>query len=958
MSEAHGGESGEEIYDALRALREEPYGKARSARTEELVDTAERLGQDEALVAALLELLTAYEYGDEVRKAPVLFNRILGLYKDKPDAFDDWGAHRLFWCFKWITSALLSVPEIPLATIERWIGLMREHYTAAGKPMQAVHTSRYRLAAHTGTGVTTAYELWITRPRDEFSDCEACEARMRGAYWLTRGDDARALREWQPVLDGVLGCAEEPAATISRALLPLVRVGRAEEAVSFHRSGYRATKGKAAMDGEVSRHLEFLALTGNTARGLELLAENRGRFDSDTDAHNRLTFLGGVMVLLNQVVALDAQTPVPGPGGRTYPAAELLADIAAQTDDLAGQFDERNGTTWQGDLLRARRARQPLTDEPLPLGVRVATDVAATPAVVHTVPVEPLPEQFETLLAEAREALANERPETERLWLAVADRVTQAEADGLLRAELADREAFRLIAKRSWVEAAEKLHEAAAQFEKAAEPGRAVSRRARAAWCAFMQAESEQAVSWDELDAVLADADDLRKAARISPEDYVIVLHSRAAAAMRASAEAADEDATAQARERTDREIEAFRSTAVQTAVLSRAAVATAMAGTVLARDGQFKEALVRVDAAIALGEQAQRPWILPRFLGQRGQLLNRLGRLDEAAAELHRSLALHNEWPDADFDEAGIFMELARNRLHADDARTAIAHLTTAAAKFDRRGDDVAAANARAMLGDALLRADRQSDAIAVFESLLDEPAEAELIPQQRAQIRLELGRALIEQDEPRSAAEVFARLADFIAPWPNEPIHTLVACELGAALYAARLWEQADAAMDRALATHAESANPAAICVMLRVGAEATYRHFGPAGTERALDLLRRADEINLATEEIEGQYRRWPETGQNANLRTRALASVNRDEEALAAADAAIAAWRLGGREAIGPLAEATRVAAILEGVRLERRTKAAARLRPVIASSRDAGHEQAVTILSKLLADLGG
>ncbi len=115
MSEGLGAQSEQEIYDALNELREEPYGTARSARTEELVEAAERFELDEALPMAMLELLTAYEFGNELRKAPVLFSRLLRLYQDKPESFDEWSEHRLFWCFKWITWALLCLPEIPLA---------------------------------------------------------------------------------------------------------------------------------------------------------------------------------------------------------------------------------------------------------------------------------------------------------------------------------------------------------------------------------------------------------------------------------------------------------------------------------------------------------------------------------------------------------------------------------------------------------------------------------------------------------------------------------------------------------------------------------------------------------------------------------------------------------------------------------------------------------------------------
>ena len=145
MSEARGPQTEQDIYDALGQLQEAPFGTARSARTEELVDAAERLELAEALPTAMLELLGAYEFGNELRKAPVLFSRILKLYGERPETFDEWSEHRLFWCFKWITWALLCVPELPLPVVEGWIEKMREHYVAAGKPLQAVHTSRFHL---------------------------------------------------------------------------------------------------------------------------------------------------------------------------------------------------------------------------------------------------------------------------------------------------------------------------------------------------------------------------------------------------------------------------------------------------------------------------------------------------------------------------------------------------------------------------------------------------------------------------------------------------------------------------------------------------------------------------------------------------------------------------------------------------------------------------------------------
>jgi tetratricopeptide (TPR) repeat protein len=949
MSDGSAVQSVQELYEALDELREAPYGTARTARAEELVETAERLGFDEALPAAMLELLTAYEYGTEIRKAPVLFSRVLKLHQDKPETFDDWAEHRLFWCFKWITWALVCLPEIPLATIEGWIENMRQHYLAAGKPLHAVHSSRFQLAAHLGSGVDAAYEQWATRPRDEFSDCEACEARVRGVYWANRGNHARALTEWEPVLQGKVGCAEEPASTMSHALISLVREGRPEDAASLHRSGYRAAKTQVGMDAQVGRHLEFLALTGNAARGLELLAENRHRFASTTDPFNQLTFLDGVRVLLTRLVAQGAaEAPVAGPDGHAYTVQSLLDEVAGQSDAIARRFDERNGTTCQGDFHRERCAREPLTSEPLPLGMRVAPVAAAPTAPV--VPTAKIAQDFATLLAEARESFRLARPDHDALWDAVAARATEQDLDDRLRAELTDRLASKHIAKEEWDEAAELTRQSAELFDAANLPGRAVARRSRAEWCAFVAAEQGSEPSWAGFHTLRATADSLLGDERIAPEDYVGVWHSSAAAALKVLLSANEETFDA-ALSRFESENAGLLDAATRLEVPSRAAVAEAMRSNSLAARGEIEQALVAIESAIGYAELTQRPWSLPHYLAPQGHLLNMLNRFDEAAQALHSALRLAAEWPDPGFKLANVQMELAQNRLFADDLDAAISHLTSVASKFDQQGSPVAAANARAMLGQALLRAGRRTDGVSVLESLLTEDGEARLEQPQRAQLRLDLGRALMEQDEPRAAAEILAQLADFVADWPDQSVHTLIAGELVCALYGARLWEPGEKAIERALTAHDAAPNPAMVGKMLRTAAEAEYENRGDQGIERALELLRRADEVNEATEETDGRYRRWPEAALNADLRTLALARAGRHEEALAAAEQAIAAWTVGGDEVVGEYAQAMLNAAITEATQLGRPKQAVARLSVAITRCRSVGHEQAVAVLTR-------
>jgi tetratricopeptide (TPR) repeat protein len=959
-----GEQSAQEIYDALRKLRDDPYGPARSARTEELVETADQLGDDEALAAALLALVDAYEYGSESPKVPVVFARALKLYDANPAAFDDNEVHRLYWYFKWVTTALISVPEVPLDTIRAWTEQIRTRYRAAGHRLHAVYAARYAIAWHTGLDLDGAYEAWSTRPRDTFSDCEACEARRRGRYWAARGDDARALAEWAPALEGNPACSEEPAATIAEALLPLVRTGRFDEAASFHRSGYRLTRAKISATVEVGRHLEFAALTGNTPRAIELLAENRGRFDAALGPATALDFLTGVRVLLTRLAADGAgEIPVPGPPGTTHTVTSLLAWVTEQTDSITARFDARNGTSHLGDTHRARYAQLPLLAEPLPLGLRsVLPGISGVPvAAAGPAPAarQPVPEDFPALLAKAREASLVGRPDGDDLWDAVAERVAEADLDYLLRGELAARHAFTAIRQKDWATVREQFDAARDQFLAAGEPGRAASALARAAWSSGMATKGES-VPWDELDRALAEADALLADRRITPDQYTTVLQCRAIAMSIPffGRSAGAPEPTAEQRERYMGEILAMRGAGLRLGALHRAALGAMMAANALGVDGRIDEAIAELRQAVTLFDQSDRPWLLPAALCQLGGALVQTGVFEEAAGLLRRGLALAAEWPDRDFDPSQALEMLAEACRRSGDNAEAARHYTALAARFDRDGEPLAAAAARSMLGQVLVQADRAADAVAVLESLLGEEAEAQLNPKQRGQVRLDLGRGLNTLGEHSAAAEVYLWLADYIADWEDHSIRTMVLCELTISLAAAGMHDEARAAADRALAAHAIEPRSAMVCDMLRTCAETTFNTRGAASIDEVLNYLRQSDEVNEATAEAEGVYQRWPERAQNAGMRARALANTERYEEALAASEQAVSAWQTGGDPAFSRLAEATRIAAVIEGYRLGRREQARERIVPMIASCHVAGLERQAARLEKLLADLAG
>ena len=388
-----------------------------------------------------------------------------------------------------VATPCASCPTIPLASLRQWLTEMRDRYEKAGLGLQPYYGQAYQLAAHVGEDTALAYELWAGRARTRLSDCEACEICERALYHLAAGDDERALRTWEPVLAGKESCQEEPARSlVVRAAAPAAhRPDR--PARELHLVGYRGCRRNPAMSGEVGRHLEFCALTGNEARGLELLAENRNLFDEVDSPLDQLDFLTGVEVLLQRVELLGhGELPAAGYAGRTWTVAGLRAEVRGRADDLAARFDARNGTTTHTDRRRARLDRAPLLDAlELTLRTRSLDDVA--PAAPVAAPASrtaaAVPDALPELILQARKLEEQGHPDAQacfaRLRTLVAARdYTHPDDPAVgplvrLRADLLADEATRAADKDEFADAAALNEEAAALYDDASEPGHAAS---------------------------------------------------------------------------------------------------------------------------------------------------------------------------------------------------------------------------------------------------------------------------------------------------------------------------------------------------------------------------------------------------------------------------------------------------------------------------------------------------
>ncbi|WP_369364141.1 tetratricopeptide repeat protein [Streptomyces sp. CG4] len=835
-------------FDALRRAladnAEQPEGPARNARAEQLLAAAEGLNIPLAVIEALGHQLKVYNYSSEKGKMFVPFARLLRMWDERPEDFDEYEAHSLHWVFKWMSAGMLDQPHIPLASIEKWLGEMAHRYRLAGYSERAVHGAEFSVAEHIGdlARAERAYAAWLAADRDAMADCHACELHGQGTWQVTRGRDTEALELWRPVLEGEFACAHEPHTVLASSLAPLLRLGRVDEARGHHLRGFRLVRPMESMRGAYADHVEFCALTGNEARALELLAERPAYFTDTGQPRSRLDFLAVVALLMDRLAELGlAGQRVPGPAGRAWTAAELAGHARAEALELAEQFDRRNGTAYVGERTRARMAQRPLADR-LPLGVRTVrpAPVAAPPVP----PAPPAPEAADSpglpaLLAEARRLSESLLPHALEAWAAAAQAAEGVELEPRDGAELTDHEAMA-----RGPEGVELFERAAALYTEAGDLGEALAARARGAYVRALTGEVDAALEavtglYDEALALYADeATGLRQTAS--------VVMSRARILMRCVHEGFAQADGAEGLSRAEQAVREVLALvggrgADDVRLAARDAEARGMLAelALLRGDGGRAAELFRraVDGYLSAGL----PWFAVEYEAQLAALAQQAG--DLAGAERALRSALEHGGPYLEpVGRAQLHLQLAELVGGRGEVAEAAEHAWQAAHWADEAGASGTLGGwARQQLGGLLLRQDRCAEAAEVLESALADLSAETHGDGAVVQARWWLGDCLSELGDHRAAAEHRLRAAEIARLWPEQQDHATLAHLAGESLSKAGLVEEADQAYARAGELWLALGNAPFRVRSLRARGWLALR--GDGGAEDARELMARA-------------------------------------------------------------------------------------------------------------------
>jgi hypothetical protein len=280
---------------------------------------------------------------------------------------------RLLWLYKWVAEHAHKFPLVTKAQIDNMFADMARRYEEAALSMRAIYSLRTRAALEMGdvAGAKKDFKRWIDAEEDGSEDCPACELNSYVEFLLWRGEAEAAIDKAKPLLAGKMRCAEVPGITHSLLLVPLLKLGRGEQAAKGHKASCKQMRENRKFIGYAGQHLQYLALIDDFTPAVKLL-ESRLAWALETrNGQDELQFLLGARLLLARLAAAgrkQIKLLLPPTFEHTredgqYVTGELAEKFLTMAKDVATQFDRRNGTDRYARIVKESEALIPFDAE-------------------------------------------------------------------------------------------------------------------------------------------------------------------------------------------------------------------------------------------------------------------------------------------------------------------------------------------------------------------------------------------------------------------------------------------------------------------------------------------------------------------------------------------------------------------------------------------------------------------
>lgn len=327
-----------------------PDGQAKVALLEEAVRYIDLAEDADAGYQLRHELMSAAMMAGRSDVLLVAFSWCLSEYDRNPEYID---YHDLLWKYKWILQHAPEFLQMERSQIDSLFLDMERRYLEHGASLYSVYLLKRCNACTLGDlqAATQAHQIFLTQPRDDLSDCVACVANLDSCYYFALGDWEQSLAAAMPVLEKHMACASQPHESLARVLLPLLHLGKVEQAEKYARQGYKLVKDGPRFDFELALHLQFQVLMGECDKALRMLERHLPKVMAAAGKLFQLEMFLAADLLCHRLLRqgttnVKLRLPKetwPDRDGNDVEVKAFAAWTYQQAESLALAYDRRNG---------------------------------------------------------------------------------------------------------------------------------------------------------------------------------------------------------------------------------------------------------------------------------------------------------------------------------------------------------------------------------------------------------------------------------------------------------------------------------------------------------------------------------------------------------------------------------------------------------------------------------------
>ncbi len=284
--------------------------------------------------------------------AMIIFPELLALYDEHTFLQNHEECRYLMLvAFKWIVEAASEFPQISKKEIDSYFSLFKKRLLENGCSLSIYYMKRNLFYMHCDQSIAAmCFYRFLEAPLDAISDGKALYYDQQVMYYLSVGEEEKALRAAQPIFDGTMTSNALPQATYHEFIRFCTRRGRYAEAMDYaKKTEYRITKDPYYLD-IVGSLMTLYGIT-QPEYGFTLFLAHNPLYQQSRNPALRMQFAIGAAHLfarmqekgicqLPQAIQLSENA-----GVQTFrTAAEAQSYFYQAAADAAARFDARNGT--------------------------------------------------------------------------------------------------------------------------------------------------------------------------------------------------------------------------------------------------------------------------------------------------------------------------------------------------------------------------------------------------------------------------------------------------------------------------------------------------------------------------------------------------------------------------------------------------------------------------------------